>query len=95
MGHAALASDLMEEHRALLADRLALIDGEGRYIGEEYTLVLAAAAGTRALAASFGLNIPAEAEPLHMNITEPTERSIPAVSKTNVIPVATIATDED
>ena len=25
MGHAALASDLMEEHRALLADRLALI----------------------------------------------------------------------
>lgn len=36
-------------------------------------LVLAAAAGCRALAAQLGLPIPAEAEPLHMNITEPAE----------------------
>jgi glycine/D-amino acid oxidase-like deaminating enzyme len=35
-------------------------------------LVLAAAAGTAVLAAQLGLRIPAEAEPLHMNITEPT-----------------------
>lgn len=35
-------------------------------------LVLAAAAGTAPLAAQLGLRIPAEAEPLHMNITEPT-----------------------
>lgn len=34
-------------------------------------LLLAAAAGTRGLAAQLGLHIPAEAEPLHMNITEP------------------------
>jgi glycine/D-amino acid oxidase-like deaminating enzyme len=33
-------------------------------------VVLAAAAGTRRLAAGLGVNIPAEAEPLHMNITE-------------------------
>ncbi len=35
-------------------------------------LVLAAAAGTTPLAAQLGLRIPAQAEPLHMNITEPT-----------------------
>jgi glycine/D-amino acid oxidase-like deaminating enzyme len=36
-------------------------------------LVLAAASGTKALAANLGRRIPAEAEPLHMNITEPTQ----------------------
>jgi glycine/D-amino acid oxidase-like deaminating enzyme len=36
-------------------------------------LILAAASGTKALAAGLGLRIPAEAEPLHMNITEPTQ----------------------
>ena len=35
-------------------------------------VVLAAAAGTRALAGGLNLNIPAAAEPLHMNITEAT-----------------------
>lgn len=35
-------------------------------------LVLAAAAGTRALAAMLGVAVPADPEPLHMNITEPT-----------------------
>ena len=35
-------------------------------------LVLAAGAGTRELAARVGLTVPAEAEPLHMNVTEPT-----------------------
>ncbi len=36
-------------------------------------VVLAAGAGTRRLAAGLGINIPADPEPLHMNITEPTE----------------------
>lgn len=36
------------------------------------TLVLATAAGTTALAGQLGVNIPARAEPLHMNITEAT-----------------------
>ncbi|MDE1995203.1 MAG: FAD-binding oxidoreductase [Rhizobiaceae bacterium] len=36
------------------------------------TLVLATAAGTTSLAAQLGINIPARAEPLHMNITEAT-----------------------
>ena len=35
-------------------------------------LVLAAAAGTTPLASQLGVHIPARAEPLHMNITEPT-----------------------
>ena len=35
-------------------------------------VVLAAGAGTRGLAAGLGVNIPADPEPLHMNITEPT-----------------------
>jgi glycine/D-amino acid oxidase-like deaminating enzyme len=35
-------------------------------------LVIAAGAGTRELAAGLGVRIPAEAEPLHMNVTEPT-----------------------
>src|SRR6202011_6000298 len=37
---------------------------------------LAAASGTKMLAAALHVNIPAEAEPLHMNITEPTEALI-------------------
>lgn len=36
------------------------------------TLALAAAVGTRDVAAHFGIDIPARAEPLHMNITEAT-----------------------
>jgi glycine/D-amino acid oxidase-like deaminating enzyme len=37
------------------------------------TLVIAAGPGSRALAEPFGLELPVESEPLHMNITEPTE----------------------
>ena len=36
------------------------------------TVVIAAGAGSRSLAEPFGLTLPVEAEPLHMNITEPT-----------------------
>ncbi len=36
-------------------------------------IVIAAGAGSTALAAHLGLNVPARAEPLHMNITEATE----------------------
>ncbi len=37
------------------------------------TVVIAAGPGSRALTEPFGLKLPVEAEPLHMNITEPTE----------------------
>jgi glycine/D-amino acid oxidase-like deaminating enzyme len=37
------------------------------------TLVIAAGPGSRALAEPFGLTLPVESEPLHMNVTEPTE----------------------
>lgn len=40
------------------------------------TLVLATAAATMPLAAQLGVHIPARAEPLHMNITEPTSPMI-------------------
>jgi glycine/D-amino acid oxidase-like deaminating enzyme len=39
-------------------------------------VVLAAASGSKALAAGLGVVIPAEPEPLHMNITEPTSYMI-------------------
>ncbi|MDQ0390517.1 NAD(P)/FAD-dependent oxidoreductase [Labrys monachus] len=39
-------------------------------------VVLAAASGSKALAAGLGVAIPAEPEPLHMNITEPTSAMI-------------------
>lgn len=42
---------------------------ERQYLAGE--VVLAAAAGTRPLAAGLGIDIPTEGEPLHMNITEP------------------------
>ena len=35
-------------------------------------IVIAAGAGTRDLGAMVGVTVPAEAEPLHMNVTEPT-----------------------
>jgi len=37
------------------------------------TLVIAAGPGSRSLAEPFGLTLPVETEPLHMNITEPTD----------------------
>lgn len=37
------------------------------------TLVIAAGPGSRSLAEPFGLTLPVESEPLHMNITEPTD----------------------
>ena len=37
------------------------------------TLVIAAGPGSRSLAEPFGLTLPVESEPLHMNVTEPTE----------------------
>jgi len=40
------------------------------------TVVIAAGPGSRALAEPFGVELPVEAEPLHMNITEPTEQFI-------------------
>jgi len=40
------------------------------------TVVIAAGPGSRALTEPFGLTLPVEAEPLHMNITEPTEQFI-------------------
>ena len=39
-------------------------------------VVIAAGSGSRALAASLGANVPTEAEPLHMNITE---RTVPII----------------
>ncbi|SMD11860.1 FAD-binding oxidoreductase [Rhizobium sp. RU36D] len=39
---------------------------------ESGALVLAAAVGTQKIAQRFGVNVPTRAEPLHMNITEPT-----------------------
>jgi glycine/D-amino acid oxidase-like deaminating enzyme len=52
------------------AGGFALSTGAGSLHAER--VVLAAGSGTRALAAHLGVNIPADPEPLHMNITEPT-----------------------
>ena len=57
--------------------RLAQANGAFTVATEKGTIkagkvVIAAASGSRSLAALMGLNIPAEAEPLHMNITEAT-----------------------
>jgi glycine/D-amino acid oxidase-like deaminating enzyme len=49
-----------------------LVETDGKATVRAGTLVLATAAGTTPLAAQLGVNIPARAEPLHMNITEAT-----------------------
>jgi glycine/D-amino acid oxidase-like deaminating enzyme len=75
-------------HRWLLASDVKLIGGEtveriahadrvftvstGRGSIKAGRVVIAAASGSKALAAMLGVKLPAEAEPLHMNITEAT-----------------------
>jgi glycine/D-amino acid oxidase-like deaminating enzyme len=54
-------------HRIAVADR----DGERTYRAGR--VLLAAGAGTGALAALLGATVPTKAEPLHMNVTEATE----------------------
>lgn len=58
---------------ALARDGNAYRVDTGRHVIRCGTVVLAAGAGTGALAEQLGANVPTVAEPLHMNITEATE----------------------
>ncbi len=57
--------------RAWKQQRFVVATDKGRRI-ESGALVLAAAVGTGKVAKRFGIDVPTRAEPLHMNITEPT-----------------------